>query len=221
MATWIVHLRVAEIFAKKYDFIDEYNFFAGNLAPDCGYGQKDSFGEFQPPPMVTHWTDTGSKRDCKYKEFYEKYLKNKEKDNAYSFYLGYYIHLMTDVMWAVTFCIPTYTKYADEYSKNPEFLRVIKLDWNDQDFRYLNEKPDFVPYNLLDERMGRINDYLPYYEENQLTKQIRFIIDNYKTPVSGRDIYREYVYLNRESIDNFVLTASEMIDMDIVKKNLV
>ena len=55
--------------------------------------------------------------------------------------------------------------------------------------------------------MGRINDYLPYYEENQLTKQIRFIIDNYKTPVSGRDIYREYVYLNRESIDNFVLTA--------------
>ena len=50
MATWGVHLRVARCFidnliAKKY----HREFVIGSVAPDCGYGVKDSFGEFTPP----------------------------------------------------------------------------------------------------------------------------------------------------------------------------
>ena len=47
MATWGVHLRVARCFidnliAKKY----HREFVIGSVAPDCGYGVKDSFGDF-------------------------------------------------------------------------------------------------------------------------------------------------------------------------------
>ena len=63
MATWGVHLRVARCFidnliAKKY----HREFVIGSVAPDCGYGVKDSFGEFTPPPKITHWSPSGMKR---------------------------------------------------------------------------------------------------------------------------------------------------------------
>lgn len=221
MATWIVHLRMAEYIADKYDISDKYEFFAGNLAPDCGYGEKDSFGEFQPPPNVTHWTFTGSKKDCRYKEFYNKYLKGKTKGKAYAFYLGYYLHLITDIMWSTCICLPTYTEYSEEYSRDSEFLRTIKLDWSDHDFRFLDENPDFMPYKMLDENKEDITDYLPYYEHNQLTKQIRFILDYYKTPVKERDIYRNYEYLTKEKLEDFMEIAFEIAEIDLSKKKLI
>ena len=66
MATWGVHLRVARCFidnliAKKY----HREFVIGSVAPDCGYGVKDSFGEFTPPPKITHWSPSGMKLDCR------------------------------------------------------------------------------------------------------------------------------------------------------------
>ena len=48
MATWIVHLRIADEFIKRNIVPDAYKceFICGSLAPDCGYGKKDSNGEF-------------------------------------------------------------------------------------------------------------------------------------------------------------------------------
>ena len=221
MATWIAHLRIAEYIADKYGISEKVDFFSGSLAPDCGYGEKDSFGEFEPPPNVTHWTYTGSKKDCRYKEFYEKYLKDKEKNSAYYFYLGYYLHLITDIMWSTFICLPTYTEYSEEYSRDSEFLRVIKLDWNDHDFRFLDENPEFSPYKILDENKNDISDYLPYYEHNQLTKQVRFILDCYKAPVKDRDIYRNYKYITKEKLENFMRIVCEIAETDFLKKELV
>ena len=78
MATWGVHLRVARCFidnliAKKY----HREFVIGSVAPDCGYGVKDSFGEFTPPPKITHWSPSGMKRDCRYNDFQKEYLNDK------------------------------------------------------------------------------------------------------------------------------------------------
>lgn len=221
MATWIVHLRIAEYIADKYSILDKKEFFTGSLAPDCGYGEKDSFGCFEPPPAVTHWTFSGSKKDCRYKEFYNQYLKGKTKGKAYSFYLGYYLHLITDIMWSSFICLPTYTEYADEYSRDNEFLKVIKCDWSDHDFRFLAENPNFEPYKLLDENKEDITDYLPYYEHNQLTKQIRFILDYYKKTVNERDLYRDYEYLKKEKLEDFIKNVCEIARMDFLRKKLV
>lgn len=221
MATWVVHLRMADYFLNNCAIPYPYEFVVGNLAPDCGYGKKDSFGEFVPPPSVTHWTPTGSKRDCRYKDFYNEYLKDGGHDKAYSFYLGYYVHLLTDIMWSSTVCIPTYSKYADEYKKNPEFLRVIKLDWNDLDYKYLKEHPDFKPYEMIDGEKSEIPDYLPYYEHNQLTRQVRFIADYYKNEITERDINRRYEYLTEEQLGDFIMAAPEMIKSNLKQRNLI
>ena len=98
MATWIVHLRIADIFIKEQLIPDNHKkeFICGSLAPDCGYGIKDSFGDFSPPPSVTHWTPDGCKIFCEYNNFYDTYLKGKEANADYYLYLGYYMHLLTD-----------------------------------------------------------------------------------------------------------------------------
>lgn len=219
MATWIVHLRVADHFLENCPY--PYEFVVGNVAPDCGYGQKDSFGEFDPPPTVTHWTDTGSKRDCRYKDFYNEYLKDKKHDRAYFFYLGYYVHLLTDIMWSTTICIPTYSEYADEYEKDPEFLRVIKRDWNDLDFKYLQNNPEFETYKIIKEENGEITDFLPYYEHNQLTNQVRFIADYYKKELGKHEVDREYEYLTEDKLEDFMSAATEMIEKQLSKQNLI
>ena len=221
MATWVVHLRIADYFLKQYKNLSTYEFVVGNLAHDCGYGEKDSFGEFTPPPAVTHWTLTGSKKDCRYKDFYKKYLKNRKHDTAYSFYLGYYVHLLTDIIWSSTICIPTYDKYAEEYKKNPEFLRVIKCDWNDLDYKYLNEHPKFKPYRIISDKRKEIPDFMPYYEHNQITNQIGFIADFYKTNTEKRNIYRKYEYLTEKQLNNFISLAPEIIKMNLESKNLL
>ncbi len=51
------------------------------FAPDCGYGVKDSFGEFTPPPKITHWSPSGMKRDCRYNDFQKEYLNDKSNAN--------------------------------------------------------------------------------------------------------------------------------------------
>ena len=159
MATWGVHLRVARCFidnliAKKY----HREFVIGSVAPDCGYGVKDSFGEFTPPPKITHWSPSGMKRDCRYNDFQKEYLN--DKSNAdYWFYLGYYVHLLTDIMWSVTMYMPTRVKYAEEYKKNPEFLKVIKKDWNDIDVWHLRSLTYHPTFDIL-KNAGEIKDYL-------------------------------------------------------------
>ena len=88
MATWGVHLRVARLFLEEIDKKHHREFVIGSVAPDCGYGVKDSFGEFTPPPTITHWSPSGMKRDCRYKDFFNTNLTG-ERNDDYWFYLGY------------------------------------------------------------------------------------------------------------------------------------
>lgn len=220
MATWIVHFRVADYFLKNLK-IFKPQFVVGSVAPDCGYGKKDSMGEFDPPPVVTHWSPSGMKRDCKYKDFSKKYLEGKDKRSEdYSFYLGYYIHLLADIMWSSTVFAPTKVLYAKEYAKNPNFIQTIKKDWNDLDFKYLNEHPEMESYNIF-QKVGKVKRYLPYYEKNQLTVQTQFIRDYYKNGFLTHNFIREYVYLKPETVDEFVRCACELIHQVLKVKSLI
>ncbi len=211
MATWIVHLRIAEYFSERINMLDASEFAAGSVAPDCGYGKKDSFGEFTPPPCITHWTDTGFKTQCNYKDFYNKYLKNSNDNKAYSFYLGYYIHLLADMMWSATVYMPTRSRYAEQYAENPEFLKIIKLDWSDQDFKFLRDHPDLKSFRLLEAKQA-VNDYLPYYEPSQLTTQIRYIVNYYTNNKNDRNLDRNYDYLTENDVTNFLDCAVWLIE---------
>lgn len=220
MATWVVHLRIADYLLKTIKDISSAEFVAGSVAPDCGYGKKDSIGEFIPPPSVTHWTATGNKKDCRYKEFYAKYLRGRRKDSDYWFFFGYYVHLITDIMWSSCVYMPTRDKYAEEYTKDPEFLKKIKVDWNDLDHKFLRDNPRFKPLEIL-AACGHVKDYLPYYEKNQLTVQIKYIVDYYNKNKGKENLDRQYTYLTMNKVDNFIQCAKELIKMDLEKKRLI
>lgn len=217
MATWGVHLRVARLFLKEMDKKHHREFVIGSVAPDCGYGVKDSFGEFTPPPTITHWSPSGMKRDCRYKDFFNTYLTG-ERNDDYWFYLGYYVHLLTDIMWSVTMYMPTRIKYADEYAKNPEFLKVIKKDWNDIDVGYLRKLDEHPVFDIL-KNAGEIKDYLRYYEKNQLTVQVKFIVDYYENYNGNTD--REFQYTTYDEITNFAECAYELLHMILKQQKLI
>ncbi|MDD6484236.1 MAG: zinc dependent phospholipase C family protein [Clostridiales bacterium] len=220
MGTWIVHLRIADYFINKLSGLDASEFAAGSVAPDCGYGKKDSFGSFTPPPSVTHWTPTGKKVNCRYKDFYSTYLKDCSDMKAYSFYLGYYIHLLTDVVWSSQIYLPTHIKFKAEYDKNPDFLLTIKKDWNDLDFRYLTEHPNFKAFALLAAK-DEVRRYLPYYEPDQLSVQCRYIVDFYRCGIKTAHPYRKYFYLTPEEQNSFISDVTGVIEMDLIKKGVL
>lgn len=217
MAMWGVHLRVARHFLNKIDKSHHREFVIGNIAPDCGYGKKDSLGEFTPPPEVTHWSPSGMKRDCRYKDFFNTFLTG-ERGDDYWFYLGYYVHLLTDIMWSVTMYMPTRIRYKSEYTKNPEFIKVIKKDWNDIDVVHLRKLKAHPCLDII-KNAGEIKDYLTYYEKGQLTKQVKFIAEYYEE--YGETEERDYEYTTPEQVSNFVECAYELLDMILKKEELI
>lgn len=220
MATWMVHCRIADRFIDDFDGrIEPAEFVIGSVAPDCGYGVKDSAGQFDPPPYVTHWSKSGNKTDCRYKDFGKKYLRGRRNNDGYSFYLGYYVHLMTDIMWSSEMYIRSRTKYAEEFERDRNFLKVIKHDWNDLDLKYHRDNPDMTSYKILD-TVEKVRDYLPYYEHGQLTAQIRQIADYYHSG-EGDNLDREYKYITEERVSEFVEAAVDIIKNDLEKKELV
>ncbi len=221
MATWIVHLRIANSYLKRNIIPSEYKreFIIGSVAPDCGFGKKDSYGEFDPPPEITHWAPGGVKMYCRYWDFLNEYLKDRQRDGDYYFYLGYYIHLITDIIWSTAMYLPTRIKYSEQYKENPDFLRVIKVDWYDLDFKFLRDNPDFEPFEIL-KTTTFVKDYLDYYQPGQLTTQTKFICDYY-SDASGHILDRQYPYLDEETMNKFIECAIDLVDFDINKKELV
>lgn len=220
MATWLAHLRIADYFIHSISWLDKTEFTLGSVAPDCGYGEKDSDGEFVPPPRVTHWTPSGKKTDCRYKDFFAGYLQGRPRGSAYSFYLGYYVHLLTDIMWSSRIYMPTRTVYKEQYAKNPGFLKVIKTDWYDLDHKFLRDHPGFAPFEIL-KNTKRVRDYLPYYEKNQLTSQIRSIADFYSSNKGKPGLDRHYPYLSEDTMNNFISCACELIKYDLIRKGII
>lgn len=204
MATWMVHLRIADALLKHIEFLEPEMFTIGNIAPDCGTGIKDSMGEFDPPPKITHWTPTGRKSDICPQDFFEAYLKVKTADrSALSFYMGYYSHLWTDAYWSKQIFYTAYDLYGREKPWE-EFILAAKKDWNYLDHAFYFTHPGLRTYALLD-GVRSVPDYLPYYQPGQLTRQSRFIADYYKSLTPEKE--RTVQYLTPEKTKAFVLNV--------------
>lgn len=214
MATWIIHLRIADslIKAKVVPHNFRREFIYGSLAPDCGYGTKDSTSTFNPPPQITHFTPSGCKVFCEYDRFSSEYINPQTKNSDYWFYLGYYVHLITDVLWSASVYMPTRFKYAEEYKKNREFIKTIKKDWYNLDFEFLFRNPNFEPYRILCEP-NDIKDYLPFYETGQLRTQLCCIAQYYKN--TEYDPNFRYAYLTESEAERFIHTAVDLITAKI------
>ncbi|MDC7218919.1 MAG: zinc dependent phospholipase C family protein [Spirochaetales bacterium] len=218
MATWGLHLRIAEeILDRGYD-LDPVKFIVGNIGPDCGVPNEDRT-KFDPPAEVTHWSDKGKKYIYP-DRFFDAYLAEKVGDKEKrSFYIGYYTHLFVDKEWRKFIerkkkSDPAYASLKEDKS----LIRIIKKDWYCLDHLYMRDNPDNIFFRIF-QYIDEFPNYLHYYERGAIMNQVRFITDFYLNPPKNLD--RKYTYLSLKEMDDFVDRTVFYIDELLEQKQLV
>lgn len=105
MASWMIHLRVAQQLYRRLniEFINE--FVLGNIAPDSGVPTEDGSG-FSPDASVSHFRslDDNGIKNIHEEKFIQQYFTPAHRQSyspkEYAFFLGYLTHLLTDKIWA-------------------------------------------------------------------------------------------------------------------------
>lgn len=225
MATWIVHLRVTERLLKSIDNLDEKLFIMGNLAPDSGVQNKD-YTAYTPPSWVSHYKEEGeiSHTAIHPEWFVEQFLKEEQIKNytkaQYSFYLGYLCHLLTDILWGKNIWYPCEEKYREQLEENKKkFVGKVKRDWYDLDFLYLKNDPDFSMFRILKTIGYFDNGYMDIFPKNAFEYRKNSIIEFYEGKREGLE--REYKYLTKERVDEFVTEAAGQVLEDLKGYGLI
>lgn len=215
MASWMVHLRIADELIPHLKCIDETTFIMGNIAPDSGEPNSD-WSEFHPPKSVTHFykkTDSGTFIDID--KFCNRYF-NYDVISGYnlkefSFFLGYYVHLLTDVEWTKTVFSSLKYDHPKEYAEDKsKLLHVAKEDWYDLDFLYLENHPNFKAFSVYENTIGFSNVFMDIFSKDAFENRRQYITDFYRSENHG-NLHRTYQYLTPERVDSFVKNTSKWI----------
>lgn len=220
MASWMIHLRIADALIDKIEGLDRTAFVMGNIAPDSGVPNSD-WSAFSPPKSVTHYyrqMDDKSKQidiDVFRTDYFSEAHIQTYSNKAYSFFLGYYIHLLSDIEWSEKISRPTEKQHLDEITENKQaFVEKMKEDWYDLDFRFLHEHPDFRAFRIYEQAKDFQNIYMKEFSEDAFENRREYICGFYHGEEHGL-LYRKYPYLTPEQADRFVYET-----VDCVMKNL-
>lgn len=210
MASWMIHLRIADFLLDRIAGLDPRAFVMGSIAPDSGVPNQD-WSSFSPPKSVTHFytpqTD-GTRKRIDPEAFCARYFTPEQirsyGQEAYSFFLGYYIHLLTDVEWSHRIFNPGAQSYAAMPKEaRQELVERMKEDWYDLDFRYLLEHPAFRAFRIYEQSVGFSNTFMPEFAEDAFDNRREYICGFYHSEEHG-PLYREYPFLTPEQADRFV-----------------
>ncbi len=215
MATWIVHLRLAENLLEMIPNLDAGQFAIGNIAPDSGV-PDENWENFDPPPPVTHFLSPerewiGS-ADI---DFYNQHLaeidtlRDKER---FSFRLGYLFHLLTDNLWRTLIYHPTQERLSAEFAADPKFISKVKKDWYGLDLAYVRDHPGSLFWRVfLNAEPGACDlDFLPIAALNQQLKYIKTFYQEYEKEI--QEFYSPpYIYLSQEDVDNFINEVTQRL----------
>jgi len=216
MATWIVHLRIAENLLNQIRGLIPTSFSIGNIAPDSGI-PDEKWEHFDPPPEITHFQNSSSpNRDLDDFDFFRRYLiplRSPPFDpEQFSFRLGYFFHLVTDNLWSREIGRPTHQRFADQFKSDPGFIQEVKGDWYGLDFVYLREHPECIFWKtFLSARIDRTGlDFLPI---EALQARIAYIRNYYQRQDDEVQalMQRPFIYLSRDEMNRFVRTASNYL----------
>ena len=209
MASWMVHLRVADKLLDRIEGLDSEAFVLGNIAPDSGVPNED-WSVFNPPGNVTHYRTRPSEKTFidvdKYVSEYltEDLIKGYDK-RQYSFFLGYYTHLLTDIEWTKMVHDEGVTEEnaQKEGMSYTDFIWKNKKDWYDLDFLYLATHPDFRAFNLYEKAADVTNVFMSAFAEDAFENRRKYICGYYRSDDHG-DLHRDYQYLTKDRSDCFV-----------------
>lgn len=218
MASWMVHLRVADKLLDLIPDISPVAFIVGNLAPDSGIPNDDNV-TFTPDISVSHFGVKSGKDNAD--AFVSKYFTPTQRigysEDAYAFYLGYLTHLLTDLLWAQQIARPSFRQFLGGEPPYPtESIRPIKDDWYDLDRKYLRDRPGFRAFRAYLGAVGFRNCFMEEFSEDAFENRRQYITDFYLQPADGLD--RAYPYLTESRMNAFVDGSVREIS-DILHRN--
>lgn len=215
MASWMVHLRVAERLLEHMEDVAEKEFIMGNIAPDSGVPTAD-WKAYVPSSRVSHfktYSENGT-AEIDIGSYLRQYFPPEKRAGysreQYAFYLGYLTHLLTDIEWIAHVYEPCIARYPEAYAEDShKLLWTLKKDWYDLDFLYLKKHPDFRAFQIYESAEGFVNQYMEIFAEDAIENRREYITGFYR---EGReDVEREYVYLTEAQADRFVEDCVETV----------
>lgn len=213
MASWMVHLRIAENLLDEFPSLDPAHFAVGNIAPDSGI-PDENWEHFNPPVTVTHFCEDMWFATSKDLDFYHHYLHSEQqsmKPDRNSFLWGYFCHLVTDNLWN-GIRISTYEKYMPQFDIDRNFIWEVKKDWYGLDHIYANENPDCLYWRVFVKCEYRA-DVLDFLPAEALNQRVDYIRKEYQPDEErlARIRQRPFEYLNKQQMDQFVSESSVKI----------
>ncbi len=216
MASWMIHLRVADKLLSAFPSFEPTAFVVGNIAPDSGLPNEDGTA-YTPNKDVSHFRTRGQDghRHPDPSLFASLYLAPKQLAGytvkERSFYLGYYAHLLTDVAWVDNIFAPCMEQHQDESAADPVgFINgPLKRDWYDLDYLYLRDHPDFRAWEIYKAADNFENTYIDAFAPHAFADRQQFIVWFYSQEKD--DLDRVYPYLTKERAEEFAQqTAAEI-----------
>ncbi|HKJ27291.1 MAG TPA: zinc dependent phospholipase C family protein [Anaerolineales bacterium] len=212
MASWIVHLRVAEKLLKKIPGLDAEQFAIGNVAPDSGV-PDEKWEIFDPPLEISHYkieNPDGPWHKLEDARFVREEILGKvslDQDPArFSFLFGYFCHLATDNMWSKRIARPTNERYEEYFKANPDFIWEVKKDWYGLDFTYVRAHPDCLFWTEFLEAEYPVH-YLSFFPPNAIPDKLEYIRTFYQRrdeKVEDELRLKNNIYLNEAEMALFV-----------------
>jgi hypothetical protein len=214
MGTWISHLRIAETLLEHFSELDEVTFTFGNLSPDSGIPNAE-WTEFDPPKEVTHFLRKGEGEDAIHDlEFYQQYLahiKLEDDRKLYSFRLGYFFHLICDIMWAKRIGKTTRLEFKNLFDENiSKAVETVKDDWYGLDQLYVRDHPGSNFWRVI-MAYPDSPSYLPFIKNETLHQQYAHIRKYYSQPESQWFLSLPYHYLNETTMSRMVADSIEAV----------
>lgn len=211
MASWMVHLRIADKLLDRIPDLSPIEFIVGNMAPDSGVPNED-WSAFSPPYTISHFKTGAEKAGPE--AFAVKYFTPEQRnccdDRQYSFYLGYLTHLLTDTLWSERIAKPSFrTHIGGEPPYSGPMVWEIKEDWYDLDYKYLRDHPGFRAFRVYLGAVGFRNEFIEEFSTDAFDNRRQYITEFYLQGKENLD--REYPYLTEEKMNRFVDGAAEDI----------
>ena len=214
MASWMIHLRVADRLMDRIPGLDETAFVMGNIAPDSGVPNAD-WTAYSPPKAVSHYkTRREDETFFDIGRFLREHFSSEQiraySRREFSFFLGYYAHLLTDADWTLNIFRPMIAEYVEKRGEDKNaFIWKMKRDWYDLDFRYLEEHPDFRAFGIYEQASGFSNEFMDIFSKDALDNRREYICGFYRG--QHGELYREYPFLNPAQADSFVEKTVESV----------
>lgn len=211
MASWMVHLRIADKLLDNVPDLSPVEFIVGNVAPDSGVPNED-WSVFTPSTQVSHFKTDSSKAnpDAFARKYFTPALQAGYSGQQYGFYLGYLVHLITDVLWVRDIYDPSKLRFAEERDKDPDnFIWKLKADWYDLDFKFLRDHPGFRAFRVYLGAVGFVNEFMEEFSPDAFDNRRQYITSFYLENNDHLD--RDYPYLTEPEMDAFTDNAVKEI----------